>query len=440
MKILDIALLDLTRNLRNYFGLAFMFGVPILLTSIFFLAFGGIRSDEGFTLPQTSVIVANLDQPDPQYAQSFQQTMGSMESENPEVVASVSSMGELITSVLGSDDLGQIIALNAAADEQAAIEAVNRQEAGVAVIIPADFTNRIFTGEGQAALTLYRDPTLTIGPQIVEGILQQLVDGFNSSPITIQVVQESLSQAGAALDAAGMQSVVMQVIGTPGVGQSNPAVAVQQPSGAATSAAEEQFQLIIGSIMGGMLIFYAYFTGASTIQNILSEEEKGTLPRLFTTPTTVSRILSGKFLATTFTILVQIVVLLGFSRLVFGIHWGNPWLIALYTLATTFSAVGFGIFLISFLKTTRQAGAILGAVLPLTGMMGLIKVFAMGASFGPFMDIVPLLTPQGWSIRALMATMQGGDAGIVVTASLVLLASAAVFFLVGNLRFNRRYA
>ena len=37
--------------------------------------------------------------------------------------------------------------------------------------------------------------------------------------------------------------------------------------------------------MGGMMIFYAFFTGASTGQTILQEEEEGTLPRLFTTPT-----------------------------------------------------------------------------------------------------------------------------------------------------------
>ena len=45
------------------------------------------------------------------------------------------------------------------------------------------------------------------------------------------------------------------------------------------------------------MIFYAFFTGASAIQNIIVEEEKGTLQRLFTTPTTTSVVLGGKFLA-----------------------------------------------------------------------------------------------------------------------------------------------
>ncbi len=36
------------------------------------------------------------------------------------------------------------------------------------------------------------------------------------------------------------------------------------------------------------MIFYAFFTGTSTAQSILKEEEERTLPRLFTTPTLAS--------------------------------------------------------------------------------------------------------------------------------------------------------
>ena len=49
--------------------------------------------------------------------------------------------------------------------------------------------------------------------------------------------------------------------------------------------------------MGGMTIFYAFFTGTSTAQTILREDEDGTLPRLFTTPTSQATVLGGKFLA-----------------------------------------------------------------------------------------------------------------------------------------------
>jgi ABC-type Na+ efflux pump permease subunit len=75
--------------------------------------------------------------------------------------------------------------------------------------------------------------------------------------------------------------------------------------------------------MGGMMVFYAFFTGTSTAQSILKEEEERTLPRLFTTPTSQAEILNGKFLAVFMTVLVQMVVLLLTSWLTFNINWGR---------------------------------------------------------------------------------------------------------------------
>ncbi len=75
--------------------------------------------------------------------------------------------------------------------------------------------------------------------------------------------------------------------------------------------------------MGGMMIFYAFYTGASTGESILLEEERRTLQRLFMTPTSQASILAGKFLAVFLTVLIQIGVLLTASGLIFGIRWGQ---------------------------------------------------------------------------------------------------------------------
>jgi len=57
MKVLDIALKDLVRSFRNMFFLMFALGMPLLMTGIFYFAFGGLASDDGFDVPQTSVQV-----------------------------------------------------------------------------------------------------------------------------------------------------------------------------------------------------------------------------------------------------------------------------------------------------------------------------------------------------------------------------------------------
>ena len=45
-----------------------------------------------------------------------------------------------------------------------------------------------------------------------------------------------------------------------------------------------------------------------------------------------------------------------------------------------FSASSFGIFVNSFLKNTKQAGVLFGGVLTVTGMMGMIRIFAMNSA------------------------------------------------------------
>jgi ABC-2 type transport system permease protein len=218
---------------------------------------------------------------------------------------------------------------------------------------------------------------------------------------------------------------------------------VRQPSSAPLNAPDESTNLllrIISPIMGGMMVFYAYFTGASTAQSILKEEEERTLPRLFTTPTSQATILSGKFLAVFLTVSVQVIVLIIAARLIFGIHWGGLPSAALAAAGIVFSASSFGIFINSFLKTSKQGGVLFGGFLTITGMLGMIGIFAINSPTAARMaDTVSLLVPQGWAVRGLEQAMNGKPLSAVLVTTLVMLVWGAVFFLVGVWRFNRRY-
>jgi hypothetical protein len=80
-------------------------------------------------------------------------------------------------------------------------------------------------------------------------------------------------------------------------------------------------------------------------------------------------------------------------------------------------------------------------VLTVTGMVGMISIFAMGSPGAARLgDTVSLLVPQGWAIRGLMQSMHGEPVSAVMVTALVLLVWSAAFFSIGVLRFNRRYA
>ena len=135
------------------------------------------------------------------------------------------------------------------------------------------------------------------------------------------------------------------------------------------------------------------------------------------------------------------IVLLIAARLIFGIQWGAFIAIALTAVGLIFSASSFGIFVNSFLKDTKQAGVLFGGVLTVTGMLGMISIFGMNSPDAARLgNSISLLVPQGWAIRGLLQSLNGEAIGVVLITMLVMLAWSAVFFIVGVLRFNRRYS
>ena len=186
------------------------------------------------------------------------------------------------------------------------------------------------------------------------------------------------------------------------------------------------------------MVFYAFYTGTSTAQSILREEEERTLPRLFTTPTSQTTILTGKLLSVFITVCIQVVVLLFAAHLIFKIQWGALLSVALTAIGIIVIASSFGIFVNSLIKTTKQGGVIFGGVLTVTGMLGMIRVFASNTP-GSAVDIVSLLVPQGWAIRGIVQCMHGEAISTVLISVLVMFIWSAVFFIIGALRFNRRY-
>jgi len=137
---------------------------------------------------------------------------------------------------------------------------------------------------------------------------------------------------------------------------------------------------------------------------------------------------------------VQVAVLLLAARLIFGIQWGALLSVALTAVGIVFVATSMGIFVNSFLRTTRQGGIIFGGVLTVSGMLGMIGIFAMNSPMAQKLaNSVSLLVPQGWAVRGLLQSVESKPVGDVLITMTIMLVWSAFFFAVGVWRFNRRY-
>jgi linearmycin/streptolysin S transport system permease protein len=427
MKAFDIAIKDMTRSFRSAFALIFMFGVPLLMTGMFSLMFGGSGSkNQAFTLPVTKVVVANLDESGPGFEVVKTQLPGGSQA---------GSMGDLILSVLQDKSFADLMQVTTVESAEAARKAVDSQKAGAAIIIPADFSDRFVDLEGQATLELYKDPALTIGPGIIQSIMEQFMDSMSAAKIAVSV---TLKQTGST-DPALIGRVMQQYLSYAPAGDQRAAL-LDVRSVTTNKQSTSLLLTIIAPIMGWLTIFFAFFTGASTAQSILKEDEEGTLPRLFTTPTSQTTILAGKFLAVGLTVVVQMTVLLILGRLIFGIAWGTLLPVSLVTIGTILTAATFGIFLNSLLKSTKQSGLVFGGLLTVIGMLAGIPIFARGSSAADTFSTISLLVPPGWAVRGLLQTMNSAPLQDILVTFLALTAWSIVLFVVGVLRFQNRYA
>ena len=286
MNIWVVALKDLRRVFRSVFALIMMFGAPLLIAGLLYFAFGGMAGGgDAFTLAPTRLMIANLDQG------------GSS--------GSPFKAGELLISFLQNEDLGNILEISGAPNETSARSAVDFQQADVALIIPSNFTQAALTPDQKAAVVLYQDPTLTIGPGIVKDLVNHFMDGFSGAGIAAKVsndVSGSLSdpkisewaarEYAASLESSDHRAVLHMI----------------SPSGQTEQSTSRM--TMIGPIMAGMLIFFVFFIGANGAVSIIREQEEGTLARLFTTPTSASTVLSGKFVGVFVTLVIQVAVLL----------------------------------------------------------------------------------------------------------------------------------
>ena len=173
------------------------------------------------------------------------------------------------------------------------------------------------------------------------------------------------------------------------------------------------------------------------MMSILQEAEEGTLARMFTTPTDRTTILAGKFLAVLFTVILQGAVLLVAGHYFFKINWGEPGSFLFAFFGQMVASVGLAVLLVSFIKTSKQAGAIFGGALTTLGMVS--GLFTTNIPIDVFKRIGNF-TPQGWVLKGWQLSLAGQPAAELLVPFLVLLAMGAVMFSVGAVLFRRRFA
>jgi ABC-2 type transport system permease protein len=162
----------------------------------------------------------------------------------------------------------------------------------------------------------------------------------------------------------------------------------------------------------------------------------GITRRMLASPTSVRSILVGETLGRYAISLLQGVLIVGGTALLFQVDWGNlvttAVVVTLFGLAATGAAMVMG----SVLQNAAQAGAMgvfLGLVLAAVGgCMVPLEIFP------PVMNRIAHLIPHAWAIDALNASITTGAGPAQLVTELSVLAAFAAALLVGATILLRR--
>lgn len=177
-------------------------------------------------------------------------------------------------------------------------------------------------------------------------------------------------------------------------------------------------------LAAGMASFFVFFTVMFGVTGLLEEREKGTMPRLRAAPIRPAAIYLGKLAGAFLLGLVSMTVLAVGAALLMDADWGPIPGVAILIVAIVIAAMGITALVGSFARTAEQASNLQSIVAIVLGMAG--GVFFPAPSTVPLMDLLSLLSPHGWFLRAMSEQTVSGDWTVVLPAAGAIVAFGVV--------------
>ena len=393
-RILSIAGLDFQQLLRDRGQLASYIFLPLLLTWVFGLAFGG-----GQTSRATQIPVADKDH------SAYSRFL----------VASLDQTGTYAPVTMAED---------------AARQQVRDGNAAAAVIIPAGFGREVERGT-TATVTTVRDPGSSTGQTIVE-VVRGSVARVATNAKAAHVSADALVAGAGGIyptNAPDFRTLYAEAdrfwSPDPPVGMDSKAVlATAEHTSELSAPASTQYSL-------GFTVFFVLNIAFSGAGGLLEEREHGTLRRLLATPASRVEIVGGKVLGMAAIAAVEAAVLVGFGAIFFHVPWGSaPLAVAAVLGSLVLASTGLAITCSVLVRTRSQLSAIAPVLTTAMAMLG--GCYWPLEITPPFMQQVALATPTGWAMVGLKNTVaRGMGLPSVAVPCAVLLGMAVVFYAIG---------
>ncbi len=371
-KAFSIAGVNLRRLLRDKTGAFFVFVFPFLIILALGAAFGS-----GFT-PNLGVVVPT-------------------------------GAGALGQDLRARFEATEDLTVRSFADADELRTAVERGDVEGGLVIPAGYDDRIRAGETVPLTYLARQGGAS---QELQTTVSAVID---EQSVAVRAARFAVSEGAAPGFAEALAKAEALVATFPTVD------VAARTAGGGTS---------IGTFASGAaqeLILFVFLTSLSASAMLIETRRIGVTRRMLASPTSVRTILVGETLGRYAIALLQGLLIVVGTVLLFRVDWGNPLTTGLVVVLFALAATGAAMVMGSVLQSAAQAGAMgvfLGLVLAaIGGCMVPLEIFP------PVMFRIAHLFPHAWAIEALNGSIATGAGPGEVWTKLAVLAAYAVALL-----------
>lgn len=336
-------------------------------------------------------------------------------------------LGNALVRVLSSPELDDLLAPTLISDPEMAKQWVNEDQMAAAIIVPPGFTRSVFPSAGEAgawglvpssevSILLYANPQRPNSVAIVESILRAFLFRVEKGRILGWTAVASLVLHGVIRpeQAEAIGRALGELLARAGNTQDLIRVVALEAGKIEATQID-----IMTALAPGMALLFLMFTATYGARSLLAERRQQTLQRLMTTPIVPTQILIGKGIGVYWSGVIQQVLLIGASTLLFGLRWGDFWGVFALILCASFAAVGWGLLIAAIARTPGQVASIGSA---LTLVFGLI-----GGSFIDLRNLPPAIywlsriTPNAWGMDGFSILAGGGSLVQIIIPLLALM-------------------
>jgi len=272
---------------------------------------------------------------------------------------------------------------------EAAEQQVSEGKVAAAIIIPADFSQKI-DSYTPTEIEVIIDPAQAETASIVAGIMNQVAGevtiwgeiqyGIRTILGESEVMAQASPEELRGIEAQNLGVIMTQLNEL----RRNPAISVLSEDLEGVQV-QGGIELFITFLFPAFTVMFIFFIVGSESSSLLQEREAGTLRRLLAAPIPRWTVVAGKMLAYGLLVCLQVTILFTLGYVVFDISLGSdPLALIVITILVAFVAVSMGMVVAAFAKTSKQADNV-----------GMILAFVFAGIGGAFPTWPPMFRSEG---------------------------------------------